>query len=389
MHSRLTHRLGEKGMILFTSLAILSILLTVGIASRVMVRNDYRVLTNLRGGTEAFYIAAAGLEWGKHEIARAAAFPPAPANRADNFAAGAFAVAFLTPVVTSPLSAIIVVRSVGTLRNASHTLQAQLTKIYDLADSAIALRGNPAQVNFNNNAVFISGLDHDPATGLGVTAARPRAAISAADQSVIDLVNQAAAALSPGSIDSASSVPPVAQSDYLPAGVVAQLANDLCGQASAIQSAVPLTGSLVYENQSWGSRSAPQLRCIDGLASTGDGVTLAGTVSGAGILIVRNADLILTGTLHWEGMVIVTGSEVGLRVVGSSAKEVFGAMIVNETGNPSSGKAVLDIQGNLRLLFSRQALAQSSTLISGPILNQTYSSLPSLITQNYWRSVTP
>ena len=389
MHNRLTHRLGEKGMILFTSLAILSILLTVGIASRVMVRNDYRVLTNLRGGTEAFYIAAAGLEWSKHEIALTATFPPTPANGTASFANGGFSVSFDPPTVAGSLSAKIVVRSVGTLGNASHTLQAQLTKIYDLADSAIALRGNPAQVNFNSNAVFISGLDHDPATGLGVTAARPRAAISAADQSIIDLVNQAAAALLPGSIDNASSVPPVAQSDYLPAGVVAQLANDLCGQALAIQSAVPLTGSLVYENQTRGSRSAPQLRCIDGLASTGDGVTLAGTVSGAGILIVRNADLILTGTLHWEGMVIVTGSEVGLRVVGSSAKEVIGATIVNETGNPSSGKAVLDIQGNLRLLFSRQALAQSSTLISGPILNQTYSSLPSLITQNYWRSVTP
>jgi len=389
MHDRLTHRLDEKGMILFTSLAILSILLTVGIASRIMVRNDYRVLTNLRGGTEAFYIAAAGLEWSKPEIARTATFPPAPANRTKTFAAGTFAVTFLSPVVTSPLSAKIVVRSVGTLRNASHTLQAQLTKDYDLADAAIALRGNPAQVNFNSNAVFISGLDHDPSTGLGVAMARPRAAISAAGQSTIDLVNQAAAALSPGSIDSASSVPAIAPSDHLPAGVVAQLANDLCGQASAIHSAVPVTGTLVYENQTWGSRSVPQLRCIDGLASAGDGVTLAGTVSGAGILIVRNADLILTGTLRWEGMVIVTGSEVGLKVTGPSSKEVLGAVILNETGSPSSSTAILDIQGNLRLLFSRQTLSQAATLFSASILNQTFPSLPSLITQNYWRSVTP
>ena len=389
MPDRLTHRLGEKGMILFTTLAILLILVTVGIASRIMVRNDYRVLTNLRGGTEAFYIAAAGLEWSKHEIVRAATFPPAPANRTENFAAGTFAVTFVTPVVTSPLSAKIIVRSVGTLRNASHTLQAQLTKDYDLADAAIALRGNLAQVNLSSNGIFISGADHDPVTGHASAATRPRPAISAASDSIVDRVNQAAAVLPTGSIDSASGVPPIAPSTYLSTSVITQLANDLCGQSSVIQSAVPVTGALVYENQTWGSRSVPQLRCIDGLASAGDGVTLAGTVSGAGILIVRNADLILAGTLRWEGMVIVTGSEVGLKVTVSSSKEVLGGMILNETGHPSNSTAVLDIQGNLRILFSRQALSQASTLISASILNQTYSSLPSLITQNYWRSVTP
>ena len=101
MRSDSTRRLGEQGIILFTSLAILSILLTVGIASRVMVRNDFRVLTNLRGGTETFYIAAAGLEWSKHEIAQTSVFPPTPANRTESFAAGHFAVSFLPPVIAS------------------------------------------------------------------------------------------------------------------------------------------------------------------------------------------------------------------------------------------------------------------------------------------------
>src|SRR5258705_7565300 len=279
MRSDFTRRLGEQGIILFTSLAILSILLTVGIASRVMVRNDFRVLTNLRGGTETFYIAAAGLEWSKHEIARTSLFPPAPANRTESFAAGHFAVSFLPPVIANSLRAQIVVRSVGTLGNASHTLQAQLTKSYDLADSAIGLRGNPAAVNLSGSGILISGADHDPSTGLGVAGASPPAGISVVGQSMNDLVSQAAGPIVPHSIDSASSVP-IAQSEHLPASVVAQLANDLCGQAGAIQSAVPLTGALVYENQTWGNASLPQLRCIDGLASAGDSVTLAGTMSG-------------------------------------------------------------------------------------------------------------
>jgi len=388
MRSDSTRRLGEQGIILFTSLAILSILLTVGIASRVMVRNDFRVLTNLRGGTETFYIAAAGLEWSKHEIAQTAVFPPMPANRTESFAAGHFAVSFLSPVIASSLRAQIVVRSVGTLGTSSHTLQAQLTKSYDLVDSAIALRGNPAAVNLSGSGILISGADRDPSTGLGVAGASPRAGISVVGQSMNDLVSQAAGTISPQSIDSASSVP-IAQSEHLPASLVAQLAADLCSQASAIQSTVPLTGALVYENQTWGSASLPQLRCIDGLASTGDSVTLAGTMSGAGILIVRNADLILTGALRWEGMVIVIGGEIGLKVTGPSSKEILGGVILNESGTPGINKAILDIQGSFQLLFSRQTLSQAATLIPTSILNQTYTSLPALITQNYWRSVTP
>jgi hypothetical protein len=149
-----------------------------------MVRNDFRVLTNLRGGTETFYIAAAGLEWSKHEIAQTSVFPPMPANRTESFAAGHFAVSFLSPVIASSLRAQIVVRSVGTLGTSSHTLQAQLTKSYDLVDSAIALRGNPAAVNLSGSGILISGADRDPSTGLGVAGASPRAGISVVGQSM-------------------------------------------------------------------------------------------------------------------------------------------------------------------------------------------------------------
>jgi len=112
-------------------------------------------------------------------------------------------------------------------------------------------------------------------------------------------------------------------------------------------------------------------------------------MSGAGILIVRNADLILTGALRWEGMVIVIGGEIGLKVTGPSSKEILGGVILNESGTPGINKAILDIQGSFQLLFSRQTLSQAATLIPTSILNQTCASLPALITQNYWRSVTP
>jgi hypothetical protein len=388
MQPHLTQRLGERGIILFTSLAILSVLLMVGIGARVMLQNDYRVLTNLRGGAEAFYLAGAGLEWSKNEITIATTFPPAPADRSQSFASGEFAVTFLAPVLSGPLSAKIVVRSTGSIGSSAHTVEAQLRKTYDLADGAIGLRGNGTQVILGGGAILVSGRDHDPITGNPITTAKPRPAVTAGDDSLLGLVNAAASGLPQGSLDSGASTPAIKSSNYLPAAALSQLANSLCGQVSAIVSTVPVTGALLYENQTWGTRSTPELRCIDGQLEPGDGITLGGTMNGSGILVVRNADLIVTGSFHWEGLIIVVGTEVSFKVTGTSSKEILGALVVNETGTPAS-KAILDIQGNARLLFSRQGLAQTAQLISPSILSSSYTNLPSTVRQDYWRSVTP
>lgn len=378
----------EQGMILFTSLAILSILLMVGIGSRIMLQNDFRVLTNLRGGTEAFYFSEAGLAWSKSEIARVKTFPPTPAGRSENFSSGSFSVSFLSPSAIGPLSAKIVVRSIGTIGSASHTIQAQLTKTYDLTDAAIGLRGNGSQVNLSGNGILISGVDHDPVTGNPKPTGKPRVAVTGGDDSLLALVNNAAGNLSPGSLESGGSTAVTATSENLSSAMVTQLANSLCTLTTAVVSVVPSGGAIAYENQTWGSRAGPQLRCIDGLSEAGDAVTLS-EIGGAGILVVRNSDLILSGSLRWEGLVIVTGGDVSFKATGSASKEILGGVIVNETGSSNGGKAILDIQGNLRLLFSRQGLAQAAALISPTILSNSYASLPAMITQDYWRTVTP
>jgi len=380
----------QRGMVLFSSLAILAVLLAVGIGIRVMLQNDYRVLANLRGGTEAFYVSVAGVEWSKDEIAQTASFPPAPVNQTKNFASGDFSVSFLSPTVLGPLSAKVVVRSVGTIGSSSHVLQAQLTKSYDLADAAIGVRGNASRVNFSDNSIFISGVDHDPATRNPVPGEQARRAVSTSDDTLRSLVTQALGdPPQPGILDDGSAVPPVGTSNFLPATAISQLAADLCGSPGASVTSVANDGSLLLENQAWGTQASPQLRCIEGLPMSGDAVTLNGTTNGAGILIIKDADLILTGSFHWEGLIIITGGEVGLRVIGSSSKEIFGAMIVNETASPGSATAILDIQGNLRLLFSRQTLGRAAALIPTSILGNTYAALPSVISQQYWRTVTP
>ena len=45
----------ERGMVLISSLTLLSVLVVVGIGVGLMLQNDFRVLANLRTSSESFY----------------------------------------------------------------------------------------------------------------------------------------------------------------------------------------------------------------------------------------------------------------------------------------------------------------------------------------------
>jgi len=378
-------KLNSTGMVLASCLTILSVLLALGIGIRVMLQNDFRILANLRSSTHSFYYSVAGIEWSKNEIAEIDDFPPAPANQTKQFADGTFDVTFSAPAVIGPLTARLTVRSIGTAANAAHIIEAQLTKSYEFSDAALAIRGNPARALLSGGEILISGADHDQTNGIARSGAKPRLAISASSETVRELLFQSIE--DPRVLDSASLTPTVGQSDYLPATFVNQLAADVCSLPTASLHPIPTTGTLTVGDQIWGSQSSLEIHCVEGLSATGDSIDIAGNVSGAGILVVRNADLVLNGSFHWQGLVIVSGQEVGLRTMGSGTKEVLGAAVLNETGAPASTTAIIEVQGRLRLLFSREALKRAAELIPTPTLTSAYTNLPSLLSQNYWRNV--
>ena len=166
-------------MVLASCLTILSVLLALGIGIRVMLQNDYRILANLRSSTHSFYYSVAGIEWSKNEIAEVNIFPPVPANQTKSFANGIFDVRFSSPAIVGPLTARLTVRSTGTVANATHIIEAQLLKSYELSDAALAIRGNPARALLSGGEILISGADHDPTNGTAKSGGKPRLAISA------------------------------------------------------------------------------------------------------------------------------------------------------------------------------------------------------------------
>jgi Tfp pilus assembly protein PilX len=378
---------GQQGLVLVNSLALLSVLMVAGIGAGVMLQNDFRVLSNLRGGTEAFYIGVAGVEWAKSEIARATGFPPLPPSQSRSFSRGQFVVTFPASTVAGPLAARVVVHSTGISHGAESALQVQLTKSYDLADAAVVLRGNGAQISLNADAIFISGADHD--TAGNATGKKSRSSVSAADDSMRALVLQALGTPPrQGVLYEGADTPATTTSSYLPGSVITQLANGLCASPMASVHTIPSAGGLTIENQSMGDLAGPQVHCVEGLPASGDAATMAGSVSGAGILVVKNADLVLSGTFRWVGLVLVTGSDVSLRSSGAGAKELLGAAVVHEEGIAVAGRKLLDFEGAIRILFSRLALSQASSLVPTASANIARGSLPSMISQDYWRSVT-
>ena len=380
----------QRGMVLYSSLLILSLLVAVGVGARVMLQSDFKLLANMRASMEAFYVAEAGIEWSKDEIRKNFSHPPIVPSRAQSFSSGNFSVSFLSPTAVTSLVARIVVRSTGAVGSSSQVVQAQVTKTYDLADGAISLRGSANRVNFAGNPLLISGVDYDPATGQAVAGSKARPAISVPDEILQGLVEQGLSEnQQSGNVGSGGGTSAIAESDFIPASAVVRFADGLCSSAQAVTTLVPSDGVLLLAGQTWGTRTSPQLRCVEGLAGPGDSVNLGGGVTGAGILVVRNADLRVSGSLQWEGLIVVTGSNVSFKVTGGESKEIYGSLMVNETGTPGTGTAILDIQGSVRVLFSRPALNRVASLIPSSTLNATYSSLPSMISQEYWRTVTP
>src|SRR5512143_1900137 len=381
----------ERGMILFASLVLLAILMAVGMGALVSVQNEFRVSANVTAGTSAFYLADSGLEWAKDQVSKATTNPPILEDGSQTFRSGSFTVAFIAPARTTPLSAQVVVRSVGSQSFSSQTVQARITKNYDLTDAAVALRGNSRGVNFSGDAFLISGMDFDPVLGASVPEARARPAISLPSDSLRAQVESALSDVQRSRLISASpDRAAVAGSDRIPSPTITRLADDLCASAAAQITIVPETGSLTLANQTWGTRSAPQIHCVKGLAETGDSVVVGGNFTGAGILVVQNAEWVGAGAFYWEGLIVVTGDHVGFRVEGAESKEVCGGLIVNETGAVSDpGPALFDIRGAIAIVFSRSALGNVADLVPSVSLAQSYPALPFTVRQDYWRAVNP
>ena len=76
----------------------------------------------------------------------------------------------------------------------------------------------------------------------------------------------------------------------------------------------------------------------------------------SGILIIENGAAEIAGSFRWNGLVIASGKNVGIRYLGGGNQQIYGATIVNELDAGAAASFTSDASGNGDLLYSREAL---------------------------------
>ena len=381
----------QRGIVLYSSLMLLALIMAVGVQAIVSTQSNFQITSNLRSENVAFYISEAGIEWSKNELATTTAHPPQALSFSSAISSGMFSVATLSTVAVSPLMSNSVIRSTGKFASSSQIVQAELIKRYLLADAALGLRGNASHPNFVGNDFSISGLDHDPATGKPIPSVRPYPGISVSNAALKEEIEAVLETDQLGRISGTDRQgATIAETATLPTEAIVRLADDLCSAENSQLTGIAADITLSLADQQWGNRSVPELHCLNGTLGAGDSVAAINNSSGAGILVARNADLVLEGAFRWEGLIIITGSRASLKVSDAGVKEIIGGLIINETGPHSEGNPpTLDVRGASRILFSRAALQTAASVVPASALTSAYTSLPSEIVQSYWRLLTP
>jgi hypothetical protein len=381
----------ESGVALVTGLIILVLLTAIGTYAINMTQIDQTLSSNLKASKQAFYIADGGIEWGKQQIRTNTAIPPSPAGSTQSLNSGSYTVTFKDILPQAPAWTYrMTVEATGNIGTASKTLQAFVTKAYDVSDTAITMRGNEAHAVFDGNSFLVDGRDYDHLTG-DVTSTSPQLGISVPKNSNLDdVVKNALSSQQKGRVQGlggTASVPSVGESESLSSSTITTIANALCPLAVSSLSYTPiLVDTHISGNKTYGTAASPQITCFDGLGVPGlMGVELTGNVKGAGILIVKHADLLTKGNFDFNGLVIVTGNKVGFGMWGGG--EVHGSVVINETSTDGSSYKELWLKGNSEIKLSKSALALARNLIPSLTMSSIVGALPSTVEQVSWSEV--
>ncbi len=369
------------------------------------------IATNLDDVTRVRYVAEAGLEWAFDQLVLAAALPngwnnvlstnsgqmatgmPLP-SLGPTF--GTFSVTvrndnlpndnLLTGQAVDPGNAtndtnrVVILTALGTYNGATRQLQ-QVVSHPDLnLPGGVNLPGVGTNTSFSGNSFTINGNDTnlDDTAGAGIPG---RCAASVWGISVANVPTETAvqASLSNQQKDNVSGKaqnpgPGLGDNTITPDITLtpAQIAKfvdavksyaDISLQASgtnqlSYQSIGDTCAANLNDPNCWGTRSNPKIVYVKGTVDPAQAyyaLRLSGTSTGAGILIVENGDLSITGNFRWEGLILITGQYSGLRYGGGGNQTIYGGVVVNETVNANS-EVEVDAMGNPKVLYSCRAL---------------------------------
>jgi len=393
----------QEGMVLVTALMFMVILFLLGTTAYLITSNDLKISGNYKTSKQAFYVAEAGIEHAISVLKNTADFTKVlrgndldPDTLDDNgilsfqtpgepvsFAGGTYDVRVWDNAdgddePYSDKDKKVFVTSIGTMdgSGATATIVAQFwgNHLPVEVPGAVAIYGDGPGLDMGagpGGPAYISGFDHsvpDDFTCSGVNCDGDL--LNEGDDGYHEPVPGLYVEVTSENMDPSSeyatedddtTAPPTSQNVFGEPEAVYnteetdQLAEWLALASSYLDTenpnAIYLDGSTtIASNTVYGTREDPVVLVIDGDLT----MHASGNIDGAGILIV-NGDLTISGTLHWEGIILVT-SDANLVVDTFGNFILLGALVVApEAGN----SAFVTLNGNTEIVYSSEAINNS------------------------------
>jgi hypothetical protein len=342
----------------------------MGSAFLLLATTEGTLATNERRTTAALSLAEAGAEAARQQIRSAGTNADLTTMLANplvgTLGGGTYTVQFANdpgdPGGANDTNGTVIVTATGTVEGVSQIVEMAVSRLFvPLPPGAVGLPGNEAHSSFSGNAFEIDGHDTNPDDTPGSDPVRPGITVPNNARK-----NEVTSALQPFQYDNVDGVgmapgqsPSVVIDSSLTSAQVTALASQLaqfCPTVTVVNGTQAYSFGTYTSGTSWGTPTNPGIFCFQGAVAGNAQVRITGNSQGAGILIVKDADLVLAGNIRWEGLVIVTGALVGFGIMGGGNQEVYGAVLINETSADGPGFREEVFSGNAKVHFSRKAL---------------------------------
>ena len=401
----------QRGVAFPMALFALLMLMGMLVVFLTMGGMETSVAANLDDVTRSRYVAESGLEWAFDQLVLAAALPNGWNNllstNSGQMATGmtlpGFAAAFgtfsvtvrndnlandnmLTGQAVDPGSAtndtnrVVILRALGTYNGATREIQ-QVVSHPDLTlPGGVNLPGLGTNTSFSGNSFTINGndtnLDDTAGAGIAGLCSDKVFGIGVADMATETVVQASLSNQQKDNVTGKPQNPGPGYGDNTIASDMSLTPAKIATFVDAIKSYADIslqasgTSQLSYNNigdtcatnaydpNCWGTTANPKIVYVKGSVDPAQAyyaLRLSGNSTGAGILIIEDGDVSITGNFRWEGLILITGQYSGLRYGGGGNQTIYGGIIVNETASVNS-EVEVDSMGNAKILYSCQAL---------------------------------
>ncbi len=389
---------GEQGSVLVIALLFASILTIMGVSFLTVAGTDVSIVFNETNHSQAFYLAEAGIaeatrvlrdsdDWDT-QLGAPQPFPcpgmvPVADGgctfRVENDAADAGGPA-------NDTNDLVVVRATGTFRNAAKEVDIGLTRLLLSAPpGAITSVGASTNVSFAGNSFDIDGNNWIPPSDDGTVPESmnngscgaipaPKFGIAVPDAATQLGVKNDLTSQQQDNVLGANPNPPWAPVSTIPSiGVDTTITQ---AELSILTNYLIPMATLTYSpgtsisSGTLGTQADPKIVVVDatGYSGSDPALTLSAT-KGAGILIVKNGSLRMSGNSQWVGMVIVIGNNVEIDLRGGGDKSIYGSVLLAENLNVATNQA--EGQGNVKVRFSCQGVNTANIAGGGKLKGAT------------------